>query len=74
MTQPLHALLKNKKLNPIFWKEGDDVACETFKKSLTKPLALRHSNYQLPFSLFVCKGKEMPLEYSPKNMETIICP
>lgn len=51
MAQPLHALLKNYKPDAIIQKDEKNIASKTLKKSLIKPPALRHPNYQLSFLL-----------------------
>lgn len=45
--QPPYALLKTDKPDPIICKDQEGTAFETLKKSLIKPLILRHPNDQL---------------------------
>lgn len=73
MAQPLYALLKNTKPDPLIWKGQDDLAFnilrENFKKS---PYPWTSQSSASPFPYM--KGKGLPLEYSSKNKGNIIHP
>lgn len=48
MVQPLYALLKNTKSDPIIWKGQDDLAFNILRENLKKnPPTLGHPNHQL---------------------------
>lgn len=49
----LYILLKTIKPDPVIWKNQDDLAFKILKESLINPLALRYTNYKLPFFPFV---------------------
>ena len=62
----------NNKPDPIIWEEQDNTDLGTLKKSLIKLPALGYHGGSF-FPLFV-REKRMPLEHSPKNMETVMDP
>ena len=72
MSQSLYASLKNDKLDLLIWKDRADIAFGTLKKSLTKPLVLGHLIINSPFFSLYMRRKAMSLEYSSKNMGSII--
>ena len=74
MAKFLYVLLKNNDPDPSLWEEQDDTAFKALKESLINPLAFGHSNYQIPFSLFVYEKEGNTLGYSPQNMRTTINP
>lgn len=53
MTQPLYSLLTADQTEPVMWTEESQKAFNEIKGSLYDLPALGHSDYQLPFFLFV---------------------
>ena len=61
MAKPLYVLLNNNP-NLILWEELNNITFKALKESLMNQPILGHSNYQIPFSFFVCEKKGNALE------------
>ena len=53
MVNPLYILLNNNNMDPILWKEWDNITFKTLKESLMNPPALGNLNIRVLFSF--CK-------------------
>lgn len=65
MAQPLYALLKTTKPNPIFWEDSDGMTFQILK--FNKPPCPWTSQGSTPFLPFCMKKKGLSLGYSPQS-------